>query len=316
MASRAAISVIIPARDAADTIAGTLRSLAPDKAFVAEVELIDDRSSDSTVDIAMRTAATLGLPLRVIASTGLGPGAARNAGIVHAQGRCIFFLDADDHLQAGGLQVLWTALQTNPMASIAVGASVRRTAYRPDKLKMPHSYGGNPLDNAARYFRNELWPIAIGSALVRTEAIGDVRFPEDIRLDEDTCFWTALLCSHLVTAVEQAVLLYNLDEARMTSRYTVQPQSQFLRIAAAYASLSKYGLDREAIQWRKAWLAMRMVRQLTIDGHYRNAASLQRVMRAHSDFRGSYRDIRYALRTKVGLMRERLFRMNAAQSRS
>lgn len=315
MTGAARISVIMPARNAADTIAGTLQSLGSERSVIAEIVLVDDGSSDATADIATRRASDIGIPIRVVAGRRSGPGAARNTGIDNAVGSRIFFLDADDHLQPGALEVLGAALDRDSAADIAIGASIRRTANRPDKLKAPRGYTGNMLENAERYFRNELWAIAIGSALIRAEAIGGIRFPENIRLDEDTCFWTALLCSHAVTTVDMPVLLYNLDEERMAARYTAQSCTEFLRLAVAYTNLSKYGLRRDVIQWRKAWLAMRMVRQLTMAGDYKAAATLHPIMHAHPDFRGTSRDIRYALRTRLGLLRERLSLAGAGQSR-
>ncbi|TGQ03316.1 glycosyltransferase family A protein, partial [Mesorhizobium sp. M00.F.Ca.ET.217.01.1.1] len=92
----------------------------------------------------------------------------------------LFFLDADDEVIEGGLTQLREAFERHPKAGVAVGASIRRTAGRPDKMKTPHGYGSDRTENTRRYLRNELWPIAMGSALVARAATAGIRFPEAI----------------------------------------------------------------------------------------------------------------------------------------
>ncbi|TIT26491.1 MAG: glycosyltransferase family 2 protein, partial [Mesorhizobium sp.] len=160
-----------------------------------------------------------GLPLEVVAGRFGGAGAARNAGMARACGRFLFFLDADDEVIEGGLTQLREAFERHPKAGLAVGASIRRTAGRPDKMKTPHGYGSDRTENTRRYLRNELWPIAMGSALVARAATAGIRFPEAIGLDEDTCFWTAVLARADVISIAAPVLLYHLDETRMARRF-------------------------------------------------------------------------------------------------
>jgi len=120
-------TVIIPARNAAATIEAALRSLAPDRHLILEVMLIDDGSDDRTAAIATDSAARHGLPLEVVSGRFGGAGAARNASMARASGKYLFFLDADDELVEGGLALLRDALERNPQAGLAIGASIRRT---------------------------------------------------------------------------------------------------------------------------------------------------------------------------------------------
>ena len=91
------------------------------------------------------------------------------------------------------LRLLYNALVGDPAAGIAIGAALRRTARRTDKLKPPSGFSGDPLDNAAGLLRNEASQIAMGSVLIAIEHLADLRFPETINLDEDTCYWAAVL---------------------------------------------------------------------------------------------------------------------------
>jgi glycosyltransferase involved in cell wall biosynthesis len=88
----ATISVVIPARNAAATLAATLEALAAQAAEGFEVIVVDNGSSDETAAVA----AEASVNARVIRRPpGEGPGAARNEGAAAATGRWLAFTDAD-----------------------------------------------------------------------------------------------------------------------------------------------------------------------------------------------------------------------------
>ncbi|PTL54878.1 hypothetical protein C7Y72_20070 [Paraconexibacter algicola] len=99
------VSVVVPARNAAATLFALLDALAAVRApegWTVEHVLVDDRSTDATAALA----AAHPLPVTVLASTGVGPAAARNRGAAHARGEVLAFTDADcaptpDWLAAG-----------------------------------------------------------------------------------------------------------------------------------------------------------------------------------------------------------------------
>lgn len=86
-----AIAVIIPARNAEETIGSTLAALKrqdADEKF--DVVVVDDCSTDSTPAIAEQHGATV-----VRLSSQQGPGAARNAGVAATEATLLAFTDAD-----------------------------------------------------------------------------------------------------------------------------------------------------------------------------------------------------------------------------
>ncbi len=87
-----AVSVIVPARNAAATIGATLAGLADqdvDRSF--EVIVVDDGSDDETAAVV----AAAPLEVTVVEASGLGPGPARNAGVAAARADLLAFTDAD-----------------------------------------------------------------------------------------------------------------------------------------------------------------------------------------------------------------------------
>lgn len=298
------ISVIIPARNASVTIGATLSSLVADRTLIGEILLIDDGSDDDTVARACDAARAHNLPLKVTSVRFGNAGAARNAGLAQVHCDYVFFLDADDDVMPGGLTLLRDALHANPAAGLAIGASVHR-ASRADKLKLPGHYGGDRKENARRYLANELRSITIGSALIAAAATADIRFPERIGLDEDTLYWAAVLTRVLVTAIEQPVLFYNLDETRMAQRFISGPRRVFLDIALELNGLAAFGIDKSTLQARKAFIAQRISRHLIRRNRYREAAYMMRVGRMRSGFLG-FRSFRYRIRIAAGRVAQSL----------
>jgi glycosyltransferase involved in cell wall biosynthesis len=85
------ISVVIPARDRAETLARSLESVARQTVPVLEVVVVDDGSEDDTAAVARRHGATV-----LTHDVARGSGEARNTGIRAAAGTWVAFLDSDD----------------------------------------------------------------------------------------------------------------------------------------------------------------------------------------------------------------------------
>lgn len=89
-ASDPLISVVVPARDSADTLQRCLAAIAASEWRDYECVVVDDGSEDRTGEIA----GSFGFrSIRLESSR--GPAAARNAGAAEARGRILLFIDAD-----------------------------------------------------------------------------------------------------------------------------------------------------------------------------------------------------------------------------
>lgn len=89
------LSVIVPAFNAENCLPRLFESLARQPDW--EVVVVDDGSTDQTVDVARAFLAhrANGVLLR---TAHLGPGSARNVGLQHVKGDFVTFVDADDRL--------------------------------------------------------------------------------------------------------------------------------------------------------------------------------------------------------------------------
>ncbi len=293
------ISVVIPCRNGAGTLATTIRSLSGEAEVIGEILVVDAQSSDGSARLATQLGRDLGLPVRVIGAAVGCAGATRNAGLDEAKGRFVYFIDADDEHLPGGLRGLRAALLAKPEAKLAVGPFIRSTVGVKTRQKSPRGYGPSTLANAALYVRGNIPSIGVGSGLADRAAIGDLRFPVDLPYDEDTLFWAALLARHAVAASEVPTFIYHVDTRRADDRFVMSPRRAFLAWRASVRQLARFGVEDKALRMREGIVALKIARVHYARGLYDTAARFLRVAEAAPQtFGGRWRAMRY--RFKIG----------------
>ena len=134
--SRPRVTVLVSLYDYADHIAVALDSLLTSRRSDWEVVVVDDGSSDKSLEVASdwiarhETAAALLLQHPV----NRGLGAARNAALAFARGEFCFVLDADNEIRPNCFELLIGALEEDPDAAFAYGMLERFTPRGPSGL--------------------------------------------------------------------------------------------------------------------------------------------------------------------------------------
>ncbi len=147
------VTVVIPARDEAGVIATTLTALGRQGAGL-RIILVDDDSSDATVEIARNT----GLAgLRIISAQALPPGWtgklwAQQQGVQQVETDLMLLLDADIELLPGMLKSLKCKLERENLHFVSLMAVLRLSSFW-EKLLMP----------AFIYFFKMLYPFALAN---------------------------------------------------------------------------------------------------------------------------------------------------------
>lgn len=216
--TRASVAVIIAAFNAQDTIERCVRSALADP-LVAEVVVVDDFSSDSTVRVARE--ASEGDPrLRVLVQAkNSGPSAARNRAIEETHSEFIAILDADDVFLKGRLYPMLHAhgwdlcadnilFVTDPSDLPTMSLKPSPSDISPVTLDLASFVDGNVA--SPKRFRGEmgfLKPLIRRNALIKY----GVRYREECRIGEDFLFYFELLakgaCFKLVSECGYAGLV-------------------------------------------------------------------------------------------------------------
>ena len=101
------ISIILPVFNEEKYIKQTLDSLINQDFTDFEVIVVDDGSTDSTLQITEKTLKNSSLSYKIIHQENSGVSSARNKGIHHAEGEYIVFLDGDDYVLTNHLTQLY-----------------------------------------------------------------------------------------------------------------------------------------------------------------------------------------------------------------
>lgn len=105
------VSVIIPAYNAEDYISQCLSSVLSQTLSVIEVIVVDDGSTDRTASIVEELTHRDGR-IRLIRQENQCAGVARNKGMEVAEGKYLYFLDADDWIEPDSLEKLCSSAES------------------------------------------------------------------------------------------------------------------------------------------------------------------------------------------------------------
>ena len=221
MKENIAISVIIPVYNVKDYIKDCLDSVVAQRFPNKEVIIVNDGSTDGSGDICDAYAAKHA-DFRVIHKPNGGLSSARNRGINEARGEWLIFLDSDD---------LWAdsdCLQRLYSYTKELNLNIVRFEYQAvnEKLKHiePRSYDksnieGRVIDNYELVncgISGEWFPWLY---LIRKEAIGDLRFNEKKKFQEDIDFYCRLFASRELRCgyLDERMYLYRKRTASITT---------------------------------------------------------------------------------------------------
>jgi len=210
--SKIKVSVIIPAYNTASTIERTLKSLFSQSFRDFEIIVVNDGSSDDTLDICKKMQKRSPVAMEVYHQSNMGGPSARNRGITLARGEYIIFLDADDLAEKDYVLRLMQAIESKPSIDIAC------CSY--DLLYEDGSFKPRLITNKTKILRGrdalllllteklEVWS---GSAIYRRSMlIGfKIYFDESISMGEDIEFrWRAFYHARDVALIPEVLVHY------------------------------------------------------------------------------------------------------------
>lgn len=206
-------SVVIAARDAAETIAETLDSLLAQSAPDWEALVVDDGSIDPTAAIVAEYAAR-DSRFRVLQSGGGGASGARNKGIASARGERILFLDSDDWIDRSFLARMNAALDLDPLA---VAAYCNCCRVMPDGSETPVRCDPAIQDNAFERFARTCATFIHGVLVLKSAVAKVGGFETSLRTCEDWDLWQRIArCGGRWIHVDEKLSYYRTSDRSLT----------------------------------------------------------------------------------------------------
>jgi len=236
-----AVSVVVTTYNEAEYIETALDSLLAQTLSDVEIVVVDDGSTDDTVE---RVRAYDADAIRLIERDHLGRSAALNCGVRQANADYVAIVDPDDPSRPDRLEVQYRFLESHPTVG-AVGSAYEAV----DRIRGERYVRHYPTDHEeivaamAKYI-----PIAHSSMMARTDAIEAAGY-----YDEDA---DAIVDLDLLLRIGQRYRLANVDEPLI--RREIRPDSSF---HSMYTPLAR--------RWRLCRLNMAAVEAYSLPWHYR-----------------------------------------------
>lgn len=229
--------IIIPVYNAEATLKKCVDSILGQQFADFEVILVDDGSKDGSLQICEEYARK-DSRVTVIHKENGGVSSARNRGLEIAKGTWVTFVDSDDYLGDGFLQ------NEELTADIVFGSylnviDAREAGGFSSKVMREASLS----DVVARYGNDT---ILRGPCVkwFRRDLIGNIRFPEDMKVGEDTCFvWQYLSRCQTYAVLPQCTYYVRLSAMTSEQKYGMRVDyavQSLTRLKAAFESMAAH----------------------------------------------------------------------------
>lgn len=224
------ISVIIPCFNSEKTIKKTIDSVLEQTFTDFELIVVNDGSTDSTLDIISKISDPR---IKVFSYPNSGANITRNRGFCHSVGEYISFLDADDVWTSDKLKSQWQTLQENVGAKVAYSWTDYIDENGEFLLAGTHiTANGNVYEKllVINFLENGSNP------LIRREAVIEVGgFDESLQAGQDWDMWLRLAQKYDFVAVPAVQILYRIHKSSMSSNLARQEKACLLVINKAYS---------------------------------------------------------------------------------
>ncbi|MBJ7390092.1 MAG: glycosyltransferase [Chthoniobacterales bacterium] len=196
------LSIVIPAYNAGEFISSAVRSCLDVGRISQEIIVIDDGSTDETIELCSSFADKI----RLVRLQNGGVSRARNTGAAMASGEWLLFLDADDRLEPDGPSVLLEAAR-DKQAGVAYGLvkEHRRPPMGARVTGQNYAEGIPPHPGLRNYWRCAV--ITPGSAVIRRELHQKIGgFVPGYEPMEDRDYWIKAGLLHSFAHIDRIVL--------------------------------------------------------------------------------------------------------------
>lgn len=197
------VSVIIPMYNVEDYIYETIQSVLDQTIEKFELILVDDGSSDGTVEKVKEVVSKIN-NVTLVTKSNSGPGASRNLGVKLARGEYISFVDSDDLIPEDALENMYNAAKEYNV-DLVTGMSKSFNSER-SWFIASHMNSGAYDEGMKDLFANPemLYTLGPCNKMFKRELLEGVEYPANIKVTEDHPF--------IIHAYLKAKKFYTLDK--------------------------------------------------------------------------------------------------------
>lgn len=262
------VSVVMPLYNKEREVGRALRSVLAQTYQDFELIVVDDGSTDSSVEQVM---ANWDARIRLIRQSNHGVSAARNRGMLEARYALISFIDADDEWLPGFLAKIIELRNMHSQAKVYATSYLRRSTdgsqskavLRAERSDFQEGILENYFSVAARSDP----PVCSSAVAVDREALKEIGgFPEGVRCGEDLLTWARLASRWPVAYTRQALAVFwmHAGVSERLDRFDVKGDPVGVGLGKLYdetASSTRKGIR----EYLATWYRMRAVIALQLN---------------------------------------------------
>ena len=213
------VSVIIPAFNAADTLAETVASVLNGTHKHLEILIVDDGSTDATAKVAAKLVEQDSRIQFFRNPQNYGVSKSRNLMMYRATGEYVAFLDSDDTWEPNKLEVCLKMLADNPEVK-AVAHALRYLDKHGNKLSYIRTYPTTKAEmQAIKETGESPWVFPSSVVVDRSIVLTEGGFAEDWEVGEDTELFTKIAQKYGLLAATEPLGNYRIRGNSLTDKY-------------------------------------------------------------------------------------------------
>ncbi|WP_026926324.1 glycosyltransferase family 2 protein [Granulicoccus phenolivorans] len=254
------VSIVMTAYNAEDTIERAVRSVFAQDRADWELIVVDDGSTDETLQILQDLESELADPrLRILTGANVGLPRARNKGMDVATGEWFSFLDSDDEYTPDRLSKMLAAVTDDEIDLVVC----RHTMIASDgTTRVRGADGTDPIGgwDAAVFALEDRIPPYAWDKLFRASTVGDLRYQPVHRAEDKVFVLAHLIKSRVVVCIPDSLVRYYITGTSLTwgRVATVAETEELLAALTEAAGLlgdSARGRDALAVASTSAYLS-------------------------------------------------------------
>ena len=191
------MSIIVPIYNAEGTLHRCVRSLVQQSYSNIEIILVDDGSSDCSLELS-RHMASNDVRITVLSHSNHGVAYTRQIGVEHARGDYVTFVDADDYVKSNFVAEMINAAEKNECDIVCCNSIGNKLGDSPIKRRKVISFNEDIFDG---YFSAQRYSCVLWASIYKRTLFNNIEFPR-MHYAEDT-----LLKNILFTRAKKILLI-------------------------------------------------------------------------------------------------------------
>jgi glycosyltransferase involved in cell wall biosynthesis len=218
------VSIVIPAYNYASTLPRAVNSvLAQLDDAHAELLVIDDGSTDATPQVLEQLQAENPGRFSVLRKPNGGLSSVRNRGIQEARGPFLIFLDADDEMAPGALEVVLQHIASHPDSRLIIGGHWSAFDDGRRSLHVPRPLPASAEQRVRGYLLDKTLSLSNGACVMHRDVFAPGLYPEQLRNAEDIPVFAQVLARFACSVIDKplAIIHKHADSMRHDIRQSL-----------------------------------------------------------------------------------------------